>query len=70
MLYTYNMTPSEKRQTAFRIDDEIMEGLEMLKERDGISFAEQVRRALRTWLESKGVSVKAGRPRAGTRKRP
>jgi hypothetical protein len=40
-----------------------------LQERDGISFSEQMRRALRPWLESKGVLEKAERKRASTRKR-
>jgi hypothetical protein len=31
---------------------------------------EQIRRALRPWLELKGVIKKADRKRAGTRKRP
>ena len=63
------MTPSEKKQTAFRIDPDILEGLQQLKARDGIPLSEQVRRALRLWLESKGVAKKAERKRAVTRSR-
>jgi Arc/MetJ-type ribon-helix-helix transcriptional regulator len=59
------MTPRTSR--TFRIDPEIVRGLEDLKERDGVPISEQVRRALRAWLESKGI--KAERPRAATRKR-
>ena len=67
----YAMTPSAKKQTAFRIEPEILEGLQTLKERDGVALSEQVRRALRAWLEEKGISVtKAERKRAATRKRP
>jgi hypothetical protein len=40
-----------------------------LKERDGIPYSEQIRRALRFWLASKGV-MKSERKRAVTRKRP
>jgi predicted DNA-binding protein len=62
------MTP--RRQTTMRIDDELLEGLEALKERDGIPVSEQVRRAIRAWLDAKGVRVKKSeRKRAGTRKR-
>lgn len=65
------MTPSTKKQTAFRIDPEILVGLQAVKERDGIPLSEQMRRALRAWLEQKGVSVtRAERKRAVTRKRP
>jgi Arc/MetJ-type ribon-helix-helix transcriptional regulator len=61
---------SLKRTTTFRFDEELYAGLEQLKERDGIPVSEQVRRALRMWLESKGVKVKTERKRAATRKRP
>ena len=62
------MTP--KKVTTIRIDEDVLEGLEAVKERDGAAISEQVRRALRMWLESKGVTVKADRKRASTRKRP
>ena len=63
------MTPSHKKQTAFRIDPDILEGLQEIKVRVGIPLAEQVRRALRAWLEEQGVR-KAERKRASTRKLP
>ncbi|MDP1568962.1 MAG: ribbon-helix-helix domain-containing protein [Vicinamibacterales bacterium] len=62
------MTPSTKKQTAFRIDPEILEGLRQVKERDGVPVSEQVRRALTAWLADRGV-IKADRKRAVTRKR-
>ena len=58
-----------KKITTFRIDEELLEGLREVWERDGVPAPEQVRRAIRTWLESKGVIKKAERPRAATRKR-
>jgi len=54
--------------TTFRVDDDVLEGMRRLQERDGISYSEQIRRALRPWLEKKGV-MKAERKRASTRKR-
>ena len=42
--------------------------MKRLQERDGIPASEQIRRALRPWLEQKGV-LKAERKRAETRKR-
>lgn len=45
---------SPKTATTYRIDDEILEALRALKERDGIPVSEQVRRALLMWLDSKG----------------
>ena len=72
MLYseTQRMTPSAKKQTNFRIDPDIMERLQRIKERDGIPLSEQVRRALRIWLNEKGVvPEQTERKRAVTRKR-
>jgi len=64
------MSPSDKKQTAFRIDPDILAGLQEVKERVGIPISEQVRRALRTWLESMGdKSLKTERKRVAPRKR-
>jgi predicted DNA-binding protein len=61
---------SPKRFTAFRLDEELLRGLEELKERDGMPQAEAVRRAIRVFLESKGIQIeKADRKRVATRKR-
>jgi hypothetical protein len=52
------VTPSAKKQSNFRIDPEIMDGLQAIKDRDGIPLSEQVRRALRAWLAANGVVKK------------
>jgi hypothetical protein len=57
------------RQTAFRLEADLLEALQEIKRRDGVPVSEQVRRALQAWVESKGV-MKAERKRAPTRKRP
>ena len=49
---------SPKELTAFRVEADIMEGLRRVKDRDGVPLSVQVDRALRAWLEKKGVSVK------------
>jgi hypothetical protein len=53
-----------------RLDDDLFEGMQEIWRRDGVQPSEQMRRALRAWLESKGVILKTERKRAGTRKRP
>jgi antitoxin component of RelBE/YafQ-DinJ toxin-antitoxin module len=58
-----------RRITTFRIDEELLEGLRQVCERDGVPVPEQVRRAIRTWLGTKGVIDKAERKRAATRRR-
>jgi hypothetical protein len=60
------MTP--KRLTNFRLDDELLEALQLVKDRDGIPISEQVRRAIRQWVEQRGVKVKAAGQRAVTRR--
>ena len=52
---------------SFAIDEELAEGLKAVKERDGIAESEQIRRAIKVWLESKGV-MKAERKRPASRK--
>jgi hypothetical protein len=55
--------PSDKIQTAFRIEPEILEALQEIKDRDGVPVSEQVRRALRTWIEAKSATKKDAAPR-------
>jgi hypothetical protein len=62
------MTPT-RRTVTFRIDDELIAGLQQVWDRDGVPISEQLRRAVHDWLEKKGISLKAERKRAGTRKR-
>jgi hypothetical protein len=62
------MTPTRKIAT-FRLDDDLFEGLKAVEERDGVPPSEQARRAIRMWLEAKGV-LKAERKRVVPRKRP
>ena len=56
-----------RRVTTFRIDADLLDGLQEVWVRDGVAVSEQVRRAIRAWLEQKGV-VKAQRKRS-TRRR-
>jgi hypothetical protein len=61
------MTPKE-RVVTFRPDDDILAAMEALRERDGMPFSEQVRRALRGFLTDKGV-MKAALRRGETRRK-
>jgi Arc/MetJ-type ribon-helix-helix transcriptional regulator len=56
-----------KKTFTFAIPDEMKAALTFLRERDGIAEAEQIRRGVQMWLDSKGI--KADRKRAATRKR-
>jgi hypothetical protein len=48
---------------AFRLDLDLIDGLEQVKHKTGAPIAEQVRRALRAWLASHGVKATSGRKR-------
>jgi hypothetical protein len=54
---------------SFYLDPDLSSGLKAIKDRDGISESEQVRRAVRLWLESKGLTVKRPAARKGGKKR-
>jgi hypothetical protein len=55
---------------SFYLEPELSAGLKAIKERDGITESEQVRRAVRQWLERKGLKVKASTAqKGGTKKR-
>ena len=62
------MTP--RARYTFFIDDDMKAALTTIKERDGISESEQIRRAVKAWIEAKGVELKTERKRAVARKRP
>ena len=62
------MTPLQP--TNFRLESELLEALQQVRERDGIPISEQVRRAIRIWLKEKGATVKAERKRGAPRRRP
>ena len=55
----------DRKPYTFYIDADLADGLDDVKERDGISVSEQIRRAIRAWLESKDVQTK----HPGARKR-
>ena len=67
--YTAPQAVTPRIATTYRIDDDILEGLRFIRERDGVPVSEQVRRALKAWLETRGVELKTAARRAGTRRK-
>ena len=55
------MTPT-RRTVTFRIDDELIDGLQRVWERDRVTVSEQIRWAVQEWLEKRGVTVKTAKP--------
>ena len=58
-----------RKIATFRLDDELIDGLKIVQDRDGIPPSEQARRAIRMWLEAKSV-LKRKRKRVVARNRP
>jgi hypothetical protein len=56
------VSPRIKKLYSFPMDPALAAGLKAVKERDGISEAEQIRRGIRLWLDSAGVKIKTERP--------
>jgi hypothetical protein len=59
---------SPKNRYTFVIDHEERAALTAIKARDGISESEQIRRAIRAWIDQRGVTKTALR-RAATRRK-
>jgi hypothetical protein len=53
----------------FYLDSEQLDGLRLVRERDGVLPSEQIRRAIDLWLVRSGVKKRAERKRAATRRR-
>ncbi len=65
--YISAMAP--RRITTFRIDEELLDGLRVIEERDGVPVPEQVRRSIRAWLVERGLKLKAAPRRALTHRK-
>jgi hypothetical protein len=59
---------SPKKTFTFYISDEQKAALQGIRERDGVSEAEQIRRGIQMWIDSKG-NTKATPRRALTRRK-
>jgi len=57
------------KPATFRLEGEILDALQRVKEADGIPVSEQVRRALLAWLELRNVAVKKAAPRRASTRR-
>lgn len=62
------MRPPREKVITFRPDNDTFDAMAALRERDGVPFSEQIRRALRPWLEDKGTLKRQTRSTA-TRRR-
>jgi hypothetical protein len=59
---------SPKKTFTFAIADDMKKALQLIRERDGVAEAEQIRRGVQMWLDSR-ADRKTERQRGATRKR-
>jgi hypothetical protein len=59
---------SSRHRFNFWIDRDLLDGLRVIRERDGINESEQIRRAIRAWLTSReqGLLGRTARPKTHT----
>jgi hypothetical protein len=60
---TVSLRMSPKKLTNFRIDSELLDALEAIREREGVPVSEQVRRGILMWINSKGGTKSPSRSR-------
>jgi hypothetical protein len=65
LYYNQHMSPID-RVVTFRPDQDLLKGMQALKDRDGVPYSEQIRRSLRMWLDTKGVFAQTPRRRGAT----
>jgi hypothetical protein len=56
-----------KRVYSFKIDPSDVDALSLIQEREGILKSEQIRRGIKMWLKSKGVTQSAPPKKKRTR---
>ena len=67
-MHVASLQMSPRTRYTFFIDEDLRAAVAAIKERDGISESEQIRRALKAWIEARD-DKKTERKRAATRKR-
>jgi hypothetical protein len=63
----FNVMVRHRKMHSFYLDPELAEALKAIKERDGIPESEQVRRAVRLWLDEKGFQLKVQKGKSAKR---
>ena len=59
---------SEKKRFAFMIERSVLMRLESIKARTGLSHSEQIRQAIRMWLDSREWPLRRGTARRASNK--
>jgi hypothetical protein len=62
-------TDENKQAMNIRIDPDLVEALEVIRDAEGIPVSEQIRRGIRLWLDQKGAAQRTTRRTSSTRAR-
>jgi metal-responsive CopG/Arc/MetJ family transcriptional regulator len=60
--------PMSSKPTSILLPDDLKQGLDLVRDRDGVPQSEQIRRAVRKWLEERGA-IAPQRPARSVKKR-
>ena len=69
MLYICGVAVRRLKMHTYYLDDELANGLKALKAERGVPESEQVRRAVRMWLEAEGILTPKKPRKRGRKKR-
>ena len=61
------MADENKQAMNIRVDPDLVEALEAIRDDEGIPVSEQIRRGIRLWLDQKGATPKAKRVTSASR---
>ena len=55
------------KPATFRLETQLLDAMQAVREREGVPVSEQVRRGIVLWLAQRGVTVKTERKRTASR---
>ena len=58
------MADDNKQPMNIRIDPELVDALEAIRDAEGIPVSEQIRRGIRLWLDQKGAATRTAKRKA------
>ena len=64
-----HVADENKQAMYIRIDPDLVEALEAIRDAEGIPVSEQIRRGIRLWLDQKGAAQRTTRRTSSTRAR-
>ena len=51
----------KRKMISFELDHDMIDGLDVIRKREGLTASHQMREAIRLWLAAKGIDIAAAR---------